>query len=136
VSCSEAIEAARYVPFQGVNLARRPTIAIVGDGATIIVETRWHPLTALFAFIFRTIVTIDGSTSVLPWGWHELSVSPGTHEVQVSLGRGVGVVGFPERMGMASIDVEAAAGGRVHLRYRAPIAFAWQAGRLEAVSEQ
>jgi hypothetical protein len=49
----------------------------------IVVRTKIFPL-AFLLLLFKTNVTIDGVTSVLPWGDHFFDVSPGVHEVRVS----------------------------------------------------
>jgi hypothetical protein len=49
----------------------------------ISVQTKIFPL-AFLLLLFKTNVTIDGVTSVLPWGAHFFGVPPGVHEVRVS----------------------------------------------------
>ena len=95
------------------------------DVTSIVVKTRWHPLWVFIFFLIKTSVTIDGSTSVLPWGEHVFPVEPGTHEVRVSLD-------YP--MSEARIQVEVARGQCVHLRYRGPASYYVQAGKLELVA--
>ena len=89
---------------------------VPGFGETVIVlRTRHHALTALTASGYPTLVAIDGVTSKLPWGEHMFQVSPGLHDVSVSLGSILGV-----QMGQASIEIEVAKGHSAHLEYRAP----------------
>jgi len=88
----------------------------MAEETAIVLKTRWHPLWFTVFFLFRTSVTIDGKTSCLPWGEHVFKVEPGTHEIRVSLGKGI--LGRP--VGEASIQTEVAQGETLHLRYRAP----------------
>jgi hypothetical protein len=91
---------------------------------SIVVKTRWHPLWIPFFFVFRTAVTIDGSTSVLPWGEYVFPVEPGTHEVRVSLL-------YPKSE--ARIQVDVAQNKTVRLRYNGPAQILVPGGKLEIV---
>jgi hypothetical protein len=97
---------------------------LTSEETAIVVKTRWHPLWVFFFFLIRTTVTIDGSTSVMPWGEHVFQVEPGTHEVRVSLD-------YP--MSEARVQVEVAQGQIVHLRYSGPAAYFVEEGKLEIV---
>jgi len=90
----------------------------------IVVRTRWHPLWVLFFFVFRTAVTIDGKTSVLPWGEHAFQVEPGAHEVRVSL---------LYRKSETHIQVDVAKDQTIHLRYNAPFQLMVEEGKLEII---
>lgn len=121
--------------------ARRVTcVGVLPQGAcdvsmtektAIVVRTRWPVASVFFAFIFRTFVTIDGVTSLLsPRGNHVLPVAPGTHEVQVSLGRSIGGRGL---LSGARIQVDVAQGEAVHLLYRVPFLYLYEDGSLELI---
>jgi hypothetical protein len=58
---------------------------LTSEKTAIVVKTRWHLLWVFFFFLIRTTVTIDGATSVVPWGEHVFDVEPRSHEVRVSL---------------------------------------------------
>ena len=77
----------------------------------IILRTRSHPLKFLVAFLYKPFVTIDGSTSVLPWGEHCFEVTPGPHEVRIALGGS---------QGLARVDIDVQQGQTVRLNYRGP----------------
>src|ERR1039458_7507790 len=85
------------------------------EESVIILTTRMHPLTIPVFFVFRTIVAIDGVSSQLPWGEHTFQVTPGTHEVRVSLGKNI-----TGQMGGATITVLITKGEVAHLKYRGP----------------
>jgi hypothetical protein len=78
------------------------------------VTTKIFPLAFLLLF-FKTNVTIDGVTSVQPWGSHFFSVPPGMHDVAVSF-RYI----FSQAMGESRIAAEVHAGQATHVRYRSP----------------
>ncbi len=90
----------------------------------IVVKTRWHPLWVFFFFLFRTAVTIDGLTSVVPWGEHVFQVEPGRHEVRVSLL-------YPKSE--ARIQVDVAQGQTIHMRYNGPFSLMVEEGKLEII---
>jgi hypothetical protein len=102
---------------------------LASEETAIVLETRWHPLWFTFFFVFRTVVTIDGTTSELPWGKHVFGVEPGTHEVHVSLGDNP----LGRLLGEARIQAEVAQGKTVHLRYRAPFSMVFEEGRIKRV---
>jgi hypothetical protein len=102
---------------------------LASEETAIVLKTRWHPLWFTFFFLFRTLVTIDGMTSGLPWGKHVFQVEPGTHEVQVSLGDNP----FGRPVGEARIQTEVAQGKTVHLRYRSPFDYNCGEGRIEMI---
>lgn len=110
----------------------QPMTGLASEKTAIVLKTRWPPLWLVFGFfIFRTIVTVDGVTSLLPtWGEHVLPVVPGPHEVQVSLGRSIG---GRRPMSGARIQVEVARGETVHLRYQVPSLYLSNEGSLEIV---
>jgi hypothetical protein len=99
---------------------------LASEETAIVLKTRWHPFWVTFFFAFRTFVTIDGTTSVLPWGEHVFHVEPGTHKVEVSLGRGVFV--GDRSVGEARIQTVVAQGKTVHLRYRSPALYNYGEG--------
>jgi hypothetical protein len=80
----------------------------------ILVRTKIFPL-AILLLLFKTNVTIDGTTSVLKWGDHVFAVPPGQHDVQVSF-RYL----FSKRMGEATLTVEVAPGRTTTVLYRSP----------------
>jgi hypothetical protein len=85
------------------------------DAATgIVVRTKIFPL-AFLLLLFKTNVTIDGVTSVLPWGDHFFDVSPGVHEVRVSF-RYL----FSSTTGENGLKIEVRAGRTTTLVYRSP----------------
>ncbi len=102
---------------------------LVCEETAIVLKTRWHPLWFTFFFLFRTFVTIDGKTSVLPWGKHVFQVEPGMHEVQVSLG--TSSLGKPQ--GEARIQAEVAQGKTVELQYRSPFLIVFEEGRIKMI---
>jgi hypothetical protein len=65
---------------------------------------------------YTPIVIVDGSRSILSWGEHSFSVSPGTHEVKVSLGDQ-----FFRKLSAARVTVEISQGQTIHVDYRAPL---------------
>ncbi len=80
----------------------------------ILVRTKIFPL-AFLLLLFKTNVTIDGSTSVLKWGDHLFVVAPGTHDVKVSF-RYL----FSQRQGEAALTVEVVANKTTTVLYRSP----------------
>jgi hypothetical protein len=102
----------------------QPVTGPIAEETAIVLKTRWHPLWVFFFFLIKPTVTIDGSTSVAPWGEHVFQVEPGTHEVRVALD-------YPTSE--ARIQVEVARGQTVHLRYSGPAAYFVQEGKLEVV---
>ncbi len=85
------------------------------DAATgIVVRTKIFPL-AFLLLLFKTNVTIDGVTSVLPWGDHFFDVSPGVHEVRVSFR-----YFFSSKTGENALEIEVRADRTTTLVYRSP----------------
>jgi hypothetical protein len=77
------------------------------------VRTKIFPL-AFLLLLFKTIVTIDGVPSVLPWGEYVFPVAPGTHQVEVCFKYLFGP------MGANGLTVSAAPGQTVSVLYRSP----------------
>ncbi len=105
-------------------------MTVNADNTTgIQVTTKIFPL-AFLLLLFKTNVTIDGVTSVQPWGSHFFSVPPGTHEVTVSF-RYI----FSKTMGESHISAEVHPGQTTHVRYRSPfIVFMKGSIKVEAPS--
>jgi hypothetical protein len=86
-----------------------------GDGSSgIEVTTKIFPL-AFLLLLFKTNVTVDGVTSIQPWGSHVFSVPPGRHEVAVSF-RYI----FTSAMGESRVTLDVRAGQTVQVQYRSP----------------
>ena len=79
----------------------------------IAVKTRIFPL-AFLLLLFKTIVTIDGHPSTVPWGENFFPVPPGTHEVRVAFKYLFGP------MGENRITVQVVAGQTARVHYRSP----------------
>ena len=80
----------------------------------ILVRTKVFPL-AFLLLLFKTNVTIDGTTSVLEWGDHMFAVSPGEHAVKVSF-RYL----FSQRQGERDLTVQVVANQTTTVLYRSP----------------
>ena len=80
----------------------------------ILVRTKIFPL-AFLLLLFKTNVTIDGTTSVLKWGDHMFAVPPGPHDVTVSF-RYL----FSQRQGEAHLTVDVVADQATTVLYRSP----------------
>lgn len=80
----------------------------------ISVTTKIFPL-AFLLLLFKTNVTIDGATSVLPWGTHFFGLSPGVHEVRVSF-RYL----FSSETGESALKVEVLPDHTTKVAYRSP----------------
>jgi hypothetical protein len=80
----------------------------------ILVRTKIFPL-AFLLLLFKTNVTIDGTTSVLKWGDHMFAVPPGLHDVTVSF-RYL----FSQRQGEAHLTVDVVADQATTVLYRSP----------------
>jgi hypothetical protein len=90
-------------------------MTLPGDNTTgIQVTTKIFPL-AVLLLLFKTNVTIDGVTSVQPWGSHFFSVPAGTHDVTVSF-RYL----FSQATGQSRITVEVDPGRITNVKYRSP----------------
>ena len=81
--------------------------------ATIVVRTRIFPL-AFLLYLFRTVVTVDGTPWELKWGESVFPVAPGWHEVKVASKYIWGLIGIN------SVDVQVAEGQTVTVAYRSP----------------
>jgi hypothetical protein len=78
------------------------------------VTTKIFPL-AFLLLLFKTNVTVDGVTTVLPWGSNFYSLPPGLHEVIVSF-RYI----FSKTMGQNRVVVEVPPGQTIGVTYRSP----------------
>ena len=93
----------------------------------ISVTTKVFPL-AFLLLLFKTNVTIDGVTSVLPWGTHFFSLSPGVHDVRVSF-RYL----FSSQQGESALKVEVLPDGTTTVFYRSPF-IVFMGGSLKVVA--
>jgi hypothetical protein len=93
----------------------------------ILVRTKIFPL-AFLLLLFKTNVTIDGTTSVLKWGDHMFVVPPGAHDVKVSF-RYL----FSKRQGEAALTVEVVAGQPTTVLYRSPF-LVFMGGSMQVVA--
>jgi hypothetical protein len=81
--------------------------------SAIVVKTRVFPL-AFLLYLFKTLVTVDGTTWTLPWGEHTFPVAPGTHQVGIAFKYIFGPTGANQA------TVQVAPGQVVQVDYRSP----------------
>ena len=93
----------------------------------ILVRTKIFPL-AFLLLLFKTNVTIDGTTSVLEWGDHVFVLPPGEHDVKVSF-RYL----FSKRVGEADLTVEVVPGQTTTVLYRSPF-IVFMGGSMKVVA--
>ncbi len=83
------------------------------DQTGIAVKSRVFPL-AFLLLLFKTTVTVDGMSYVMPWGEHFFPVAPGAHDVRVSFKYIFG------DMGENGATVQVAPGQVTRVHYRSP----------------
>ena len=64
--------------------------------------------------MYPPVIMIDGAEQRLAWGTSDLAVSPGPHQIEVSVGSVYG------RVGKQAVTVDAQPGGCLRLEYNAP----------------
>ncbi len=79
------------------------------------ITTKIFPLAFLLVF-YKTNVTIDGTTSTVPWGTHFYELEPGRHNIRIGFRYMLG-----KNMGENQIDVDVAPGQAVMVSYRSPL---------------
>lgn len=78
------------------------------------VTTKRFPLAWLF-WTFKTEVSIDGASVVVPWGTHFYEVAPGQHTIRVGFRFMWG-----KDMGADEVECDVALGATTKLLYRSP----------------
>ena len=90
-------------------------MSILSDGATGIQLTTGVFALSYLLLLFKTNITIDGFTTVVPWGRHYFPLATGNHELTVSFRSLVS-----RKLGASTITVHVVAGAMTPVEYRSP----------------
>lgn len=77
--------------------------------------TKVFPL-AFLLLMYKTNVTIDGKSEIVPWGTHFYALSPGRHSIRVGFRYMLG-----KNMGENGVEVDVLPGQSVNVTYRSPL---------------
>jgi len=77
--------------------------------------TKVFPL-AFLLLMYKTNVSIDGTSKIVPWGTHFFELPPGRHSGKVGFRYMLG-----KNMGENGVEINVAAGQTVNVAYRSPL---------------
>ncbi|GJM38200.1 MAG: hypothetical protein DHS20C19_15670 [Acidimicrobiales bacterium] len=82
--------------------------------ASLTINTKHSPL-AIFLYVTKINLTIDGVAERVPWGSQTRPLEPGSHQVDISFQY------FGRAVGTSSTTLELADGSETTLSYKAPM---------------